>query len=138
VPRQSAAAKEALNHPAISARLVPPSDLDQPERELFLTLVLAVPPSHFTVADEPLLSAFVRACVLEKTAAGELSAAGYVIGGKPNGWLSVWKEATRTMTVLSRLLRLNPIARPPVGQEPSPSSYYERISLEARDEPEPN
>jgi hypothetical protein len=67
-----------------------------------------------------------------------LAASGYVIDGKPSGWLSVWKEATRTVSTYSRLLRLNPVARSPVSADQSPANYYSRLALEARHEPEPN
>ena len=119
-------------------RLRPPADLaaDSPERKLFIDLVASLPASHFRESDEPLLSAYVRAVCRERTASGELAAGGYVTAdGKTSPWLRVLKDATRDMTVISRLLRLNPVGRLQSAQaEPDQISYYERLALERRDD----
>ncbi len=83
-----------------------------------------------------MLSAFCRAACLERTASAELAAAGYVIDGRPSGWLNILAQATRSLTVVSRLLRLNPVGRLQSSQaEPdAPVSYYERQRLEGRND----
>jgi phage terminase small subunit len=136
MPRNSAAS--AAIPTGTTARLRPPPDLTGPEKEIFLAAVLACRPDHFQDSDAPLLAAYCRAVVLEKVASGELNASGYVVDGKPSAWLNVLTAATRSMTVISRLLRLNPVARLASSSEPEAVSYYERMSLEARRDPEPN
>ena len=139
MPRRSAAASE-LSTIAVE-RLRPPPDLTGPERDEFLRLVLSCSPSHFEASDLPLLSAYCRAVTLEKVASGELAACGHVSGDKPSPWLAVLAQATRSMTVISRLLRLNPVARQSLAsaddRQAAATSYYERMTLEAkRDETE--
>jgi phage terminase small subunit len=136
MPRNSAAS--AAIPTGTTARLRPPPDLTGPEKEIFLATVLACRPDHFQDSDAPLLAAYCRTVVLEKVASGELSASGYVVDGNPSAWLNVLTAATRSMTVISRLLRLNPVARLASSSEPEAVSYYERMSLEARRDPEPN
>jgi hypothetical protein len=48
--------------------------------------------------------------VLEETASGELSAAGYISDGKVSPWSSILKDAQRAVSTYSRLLKLNPDA----------------------------
>jgi phage terminase small subunit len=142
MPRKPASAIAVV--PTGVRRLRPPADLaaDSPERKLFIDLVASLPASHFRESDEPLLSAYVRAVCRERTAAGELAAGGYVTtDGKTSPWMRVLKDATRDMTVISRLLRLNPVGRlQSSSSEPDQiSSYYERMSLlESRSDDEPN
>ena len=145
MPRKSSAdVALAGTIPTPIARLKPPADLPEgPERDLFLELVLSVRPDHFSPEDAVLLAAYSRACVLERVAAAELAAAGYVDAeGRPSGWHTILTQATRAMTTLSRILRLNPQSREPLAQQRQVTSYYERMSLEGskRDEaePEPN
>ena len=109
-------------------RLHPPPDLDKPETALFLNIVAAHPPERFTVADLPLLVSYVRACVDEEVASGELRAGGYVSGGKPSAWLAIQTAAARRMTTLVRALRLSPASRGPSSSEPE-ISYYEKMAL---------
>ena len=135
MPRQSAAS--AAIPTGATARLRPPPDLAGPEREVFLATVVACRADHFQASDAPLLSASCRAVVLEKVASGELAAAGYVIDGKSSGWLNVLAQATRSLTVLSSKLKLTPLSRQSAQPE-EPISYYERLSLEASRDPEPN
>jgi phage terminase small subunit len=139
MPRRSAA--DAGLPVSATPRLRPPADLaaGSPERKLFVDIVASLPASHFRESDEALLSAFVRAVCRERKAADKLAADGYVTSdGKLSQWNRILKDATRDMTVISRLLRLNPVARLASSSEPEKISYYERLSLEQRDEPEPN
>jgi hypothetical protein len=119
-------------------RLHPPDDLTGPEREVFLSVVLACRADHFQEQERDLLCIYVRAVVREKVASGEIAAGGYVTSdGKPSVYHGILKNAVRDVTVTSRLLRLNPVARAQSSAaEPEKVSYYERMSLEARrDEP---
>ena len=135
MPRTSAAS--AAIPTGATSRLRPPDDLTGPERALFVDLVASCSANHFQSSDAPLLSAYCRAVVLEKVASGELAAAGYVADGKPSGWLNVLAQATRSLTVLSSKLKLTPLSRQSARPE-EPISYYERLSLEASRDPEPN
>ena len=78
---------------------------------MFVDLVSSVAASHFRDCDAVLLAAYCRAVCLKQTASSELAAAGHVIDGKPSGWLNVLAQATRSVTVLSSKLKLNPLSR---------------------------
>src|SRR6478735_1600357 len=138
MPRQAAAAS---GFAASTARplLKPPRDLNALEREAFLDIVLGAPPTHFLPSDLPLIAAYAKAIVQERIAAGELAAA-YVVDGKPSPWLPVWQASIRAVTTLARMLALSPGGRVPSKsvEAQEPTSYYSRIALEARHEPESN
>ena len=51
-----------------------------------------------------------RALIAEKLAADELERAS-VIDDRPCPWLAVWQARMRAVTVLSRMLKVNPAAR---------------------------
>jgi hypothetical protein len=131
MPRKSAIASEFPTSTA--ERLSPPGDLAGPERALFIDLVLSCEPGHFRPSDLPVLTAFCRASTMEKVAAGELAACGYVEDGKVSPWASLLKDAQRAVSNYSRLLKLNPIARQPLPSkmEPQSLSYYDRMQIEA-------
>ena len=132
MPRQSAIAAAFSISPSAD-RLRPPDDLAGPERALFLDLVLACEPGHFRESDLPVLTAFCRASIMEKVAAGELAGCGYVgDDGKVSPWASLLKDSQRAVANFSRLLKLNPIARQPLPSkmEPPSASYYDRMALE--------
>jgi hypothetical protein len=139
MPKKSA---ESLAHmTGAGSRIKPTDDLPtgSPERALFVSIVLNNPPGHFQDSDAPLLAAYVRAACLEQTASSELAAAGFVIDGKPSGWLPILQAASRTMSTFSRMLKLNPAGRAATTDAkkdaPKPS-YYERMAMEAQhDEP---
>jgi hypothetical protein len=112
--------------------LTPPADLGGPERQVFLSVVLAMPASHFHPGDIHLVVAYAGAVVRERVASGELAAAGYVTGdGKPSAWCSVLKDAIRDITTTSRLLRLAPLCRNGPALDAAPVSVFERMRLEA-------
>ena len=138
MPRKSSAAVAFSSSTA--SRLKPPDDLVGDARKQFVDLVLGCRPDHFQPTDAPLLAAYCRAVCLEQTASTELAAAGFVIDGRPSGWLNLLAQATRTISTYSRMLKLNPAARQSVpSSESAPVSYYERMSLlEARREPDSN
>ena len=91
-------------------RLEPGPELGEIEAALFRMTVSAVPLEHFSPEDVPILSAYCRACVLERHAAEEL-AAGAVVGDRTSPWLSVHASAVRSLSTLAMRLRLGPRAR---------------------------
>lgn len=91
-------------------RLEPPPELGEVETEIFRMTVAGVPLEHFSPEDAPLLSAYCRACVLERHAAEELAACA-VVGTVPSPWLSVHASAVRSLSTLAMRLRLGPRAR---------------------------
>jgi hypothetical protein len=128
MPRASAA---SLSFPGITGtpdRLQPPADLGPDERRIFGDLVASCSPTHFRPSDTVLLSAYVRAVLLEQRSAAELAA------GDDKAVVR-WNAATKAMVSLSMRLRLSPQSRQP--NNPSrpgakterPLSYYERQAL---------
>jgi phage terminase small subunit len=130
MPRKSAA--DIAIPTGATPRLRPPDDLaaGSPERALFVDLVSSVAASHFRDCDAVLLAAYCRALCLEQTASSELAASGFVIDGKPSGWLPILAQATRSVTVLSSKLKLNPLSRLSSSSEPDQISYYEKMALQ--------
>jgi hypothetical protein len=62
-----------------------------------------------------------------------LAAAGFVIDGRPSGWLNILAQATRTISTYSRMLKLNPAGRQSTpASDPEPISAYERMALEVQ------
>jgi phage terminase small subunit len=137
MPRRSASS--AAFPLASASRLKPPEDLGPLERAEFLNLVLASRADHFNAADLPAISAYCRAIVAERRAAGELDAAPVTEDGKPSPWLPVWQAQLRALTTLARRLQIGPAGSKPKYGEPkeaAPVSYYEMMELEGRrDEP---
>ena len=136
MPRRSAASlavQPTYQRPV--ERLIPPVDMPEPERRLWLDLVAAAKPDHFQRIDEPLLAAYVRACVLEQRAAAEI---GKYFPAPTPPMLATHKQAVRTMYALAMRLRVSPQARQPNVSRGSatsakPMSYYERWNLENPD-----
>ena len=101
--RRSAA---QLSAPPINGgqpRLEPPEFLSEAERSLFLELTQACAAEHFVRSDLPLLTSFVQAVQLSRSAirrAGEDSAA-----------LQQWDRATKMVGMLATRLRLSPQSR---------------------------
>jgi hypothetical protein len=131
MPRQAAAAAGFAT--STRAILKPPPDLNKLERAEFINIVLGTRPDHFIPSDAPLLSAYAKAIVAERIAAGELAAA-YVIDDKPSPWLPIWQAQIRAVTTLARMLSLSPGGRvPSKALEPQePVSYYSRLALESK------
>lgn len=73
----------------------------------------------------PLLAAYARAIVADKTAAREIREQGAVVNGKPNAWLVPKEKAHREVVVLS--LRLSPQGRAQHAPVSGPTSYYDRM-----------
>jgi hypothetical protein len=115
-------------------RIAPPPDLEGPARSQFLDISLACRPDHFDRVDVPLLARYARALIAEQKAADELERAS-VIDDRPSPWLAVWVARMHVVTVLSRLLKVNPAARQssPASEDAAPPiSAYERMALEAQ------
>ena len=105
---------ELATHPAYARpfeRLAPPADLSEDGRQVFLGLILASEPTAFRPSDGPLLTAYVRAILQERSASAHLEAEGHVVDGKPSPWLSVLAQALKGMSTLSHRLRLSPQSR---------------------------
>jgi hypothetical protein len=65
---------------------------------------------------------------MEQTASGELAVSGYVTAdGKVSPWASILKDAQRTVSVYSRLLKLNPVARQ--SSQPEDPISYKNVRL---------
>ena len=133
MPRKSSAAIAFSDNTA--TRIRPPDDLVGDERKLFIDLVVSTRADHFQDSDIAMLCVYCKALVLERTASAGLKADGYVVDGKPSGWLPILQAASRTISTFSRMLRLNPSARQSTpASEPLTISYYERMNLERRDD----
>jgi hypothetical protein len=138
MPRQATAARSFTANGSTQALIQPPSDLNALEKQEFIAVVCGSPPNHFLPADVAMISAYARAVVAEKIAAGELARA-YVVAGpngdRPSPWLAVWQGQIRALTTLARRLNLNPAGRlPSKSGEPHEVSYYSRLAMEQRDE----
>jgi hypothetical protein len=114
-------------------RLRPPADLSGDGRQLFLDIVLACEPMQFRASDLPLLSAYVRAVEMERTASAHLEREGHIVDGKPSPWLAVLAQSLKAMSTLSHRLRLSPQGRSPTNpKRPQAVSYYDRARLEGQ------
>ncbi|MBR0778739.1 hypothetical protein JQ625_28260 [Bradyrhizobium diazoefficiens] len=139
MPRQAAAAQGFAVDNSTRELLKPTADLNERERAEFANVVLGSPPSHFLPADVATISAYARAVVAERRAAGELDAAP-VIDGKPSPWLPVWLGQLRACTTLARRLNIGPCGRVATASKVDevPVSFVTRASMEARRDDEPN
>ena len=130
MPRKSAASLNVVAVDSRTIRLRPPPDLPQPERDLFVAVVAANPPTHFRDSDLPLLVQYCAAAVLSERAMAELRTSP-IVDGKPSAWLAVFEKANRAMLGLSMRLRVSPQARQannPTRPTP-PVSAYEKMRL---------
>jgi phage terminase small subunit len=99
---------------------------------VFVGIVGANAADHFRSSDSPLLIAYCRAILLEREAAEHLATEGHVIDGKPNAWVGIQAQTSKTMLQLARALKLTPTARRPSASragKPQTLSYYERQAL---------
>ena len=130
MPRQAAASAGFATNGSTRQMIQPPADLNEFERAEFVSVVLGSPPNHFLPADIATISAYARAVIAEKIAAGELAVAP-VIDGKPSAWLPVWLGQLRACTTLARRLNINPAGRVPMkpSEPDAPVSYYTRQRL---------
>lgn len=63
-------------------RLSPPAGLLEPARLVFLEVVAANGPEHFTRSDLPLLLAYCTACAMERQASEALGREGAIVGAR--------------------------------------------------------
>ncbi len=122
MPRQPA--------PIHDAALKPPATLSPRARELFLHIVGAVDPFHFSQVDLPLLAQYCGAAELAEQAQLMLDQEGPVVAGKSSAWLNVLEKACRASVALSMRLRLTPQSRfdrlrAGVTSRPQDGIYYE-------------
>ncbi len=135
-PRQSAAAEAFAVNGSTRSLIEPPADLNALEKAEFIAVVTGSPPNHFLPSDIATISAYARAVVAERIAAGELAAAPVVSspnGDRPSPWLPIWLGQLRACTTLARRLNINPAGRVPTkSSEPAPISAYEQLAMEAQ------
>jgi phage terminase small subunit len=84
-------------------RLEPPEFLSETERKLFVELIEACAPEHFVRSDLPLLTAFVQAIELSRSAIRR-------VGDDPTA-LQTWERAVKVVATLATRLRLSPQSR---------------------------
>jgi hypothetical protein len=135
MPRKPAAASNVVPLDTRAVRLRPPANLPQAERDLFVAVVAANPPTHFRDSDLPLLLQYCAAAVLSERAMVELRLAP-IVDGKPSAWLAVFEKANRAMLGLSMRLRLSPQARQannPTRPAPRLSAYEMEALRNAED-----
>ena len=129
MPRQSAAAFPSVT--GAPPRLLPPSDLGPEEREVFCDLVASSEPDAFRPSDLPLLCAYVRAIVLERSSALE--------AGRDDKAMARWEKSVKAIVSLSMRLRLSPQSRAannpsrPGSRPQRPLSVYEKMDLQEGD-----
>jgi hypothetical protein len=130
VPRTSSAALSVAPVAIGPARLSPPADLPELERQKFAELVATQKPDHFRPEDVSLLCAYVRAGLTEKLAADEVAAGNLQ-------WQEALAGAQRALVALSVRLRIGPRSRGSnisraARPRPAPS-FYESMQLEGDD-----
>jgi hypothetical protein len=138
LPRQAASSQGFAANGSTRQLIRPPADLNELERIEFVNVIAGCPASHFIPADVATISQYARAVVGERIADGELSAAP-IVDGKASPWLAIWSSRVRACTTLARRLNINPAGRVATKSADEPTiSYYERMALERRDDPDPN
>ena len=103
----------------------PPPTLTPAGREIFREVMGSVVLDHFEDSDLPLLEQFAEATALARRAALELEK------GDPPAvrWLSIWRDATRTMALLAMRLRLSPQARREKAKAPRTLTFSETLRM---------
>jgi phage terminase small subunit len=135
MPRKSAASLSVVVDTQ-QIRLRPPADMPGREREIFVALIAANPPTHFRSSDLPLLTQYCAASVLSERALDELRREAVSKDGKASPWLQVFGQANKACMSLSMRLRLSPQARQPnnpTRREPQLSAY-EKMRLSNADD----
>jgi phage terminase small subunit len=112
MPRKSAASLAIVAVDGARPRLIPPEGMSKDARKVFIELVAANPPQHFTQSDAPLLRQYVEMICQAEQAARAIEREGAVLpNGRANPWLGIQRGALRSMGVLANRLRLCPGAR---------------------------
>jgi phage terminase small subunit len=132
--RKNSFARSAIFGIGSAPRLKPPDELDSLERAVFVDIVASCEPTHFRASDMPLLTAYCRAVVMERRAAGEYAREPVQPDGAVSPWAAVHASAVKSMLGLSLRLRLSPQGRSKVSTKAEPNlSYYQRLNLEESD-----
>jgi P27 family predicted phage terminase small subunit len=127
VPRRSAADLAVVRPSGGFARLRPPAELGDAEREVWREVVGSCRSDHFQRCDYPLLVRYCENVVLARRAAAALASEGPIVHGRVNPMLIVTEKCDRALVALSMRLRVSPQARmrregtAPKG--PGPSAY---------------
>jgi hypothetical protein len=117
-------------------RLRPPPRLQGRAKQIFIETVTGCDPRHFRSGDLHLLERYCEVMALSEQAAGKLAEEGSVADDRVSPWFFVHQSATKTASGLALRLRLGPQSRAPRQPKtiPQPTSYYERLELEADDD----
>jgi phage terminase small subunit len=113
-------------------RLKPPASLGEPEKRVFLDLILACPSGQFQASDLPLLARYCELVALCEQAMAEMTAGGMVAAdGKPSPWFSIYTQSVKALTGLAMRLRLGPQSRAfkAPKRTAAPTSFYDRMTL---------
>jgi phage terminase small subunit len=114
-----------------------PADLSPDERALFVGIVADFKANHFKSSDTAMLVAYVRNVLTEQEASRCLAEDGFIRDCKASPWLNIRNQATKTMVMLARALRLSPLSRQNLPSRPNPTqparplSVYETMALES-------
>jgi hypothetical protein len=135
--RKSLANLVALNVDGSPPRLLPPSSLSDPERQIFAATVAAC--DHLRASDMPLLLRYCEIVALSDHAAERLRID--VMKGRPSSWLDTQARLIKLLVILGRQLRLSPLSRS--SSDPKTlerhnngrlPSVYEMMALEQTDD----
>lgn len=112
MPRKSRASLAIGPVDRVRPRLVPPEGMGEDARKVFVELVAANPPQHFTASDAPLVAAYAEQIILAEQAARAIEREGAILpNGRVNPWIAIQRGALRMMGVYANCLRLCPGAR---------------------------
>lgn len=132
MPRKSRASLAIGPVDRVRPRLVPSEGMGEDARKVFVELVAANPPQHFTASDWPLLAQYVEMILQAELAARAIEREGAVLAnGRANPWVGIQRGALRSMGVLANRLRLCPGARSDAKiagralERHVPPSYYD-------------
>jgi hypothetical protein len=124
--RQRGRPSSVLTFPIVDgspSRLQPPASLRKAERTVFVQVINACSPHHFSESDLPLLISYAQATVLAHSLAHRA------------GEIAAWERATRVQMALATKLRLTPQTRTDRKlaylQPSNAPSYYDRMKDES-------
>jgi hypothetical protein len=80
VPRRSSASLAIAPISVAAQRLPPPAGMGEPEKAVFVDIVLALRTGHFEPSDLPLLCRYCEAAALAEQAAAAIREKGAVVG----------------------------------------------------------
>jgi hypothetical protein len=103
MPRTSAAELAVPRVHGEPRRLKPPPHLSDDEKALFIEIVAACSPKHFTSSDLPLLISYVQSTLLARRA--------ITTAFEDKDALTIWEKGTKMQATLATRLRLAPQSR---------------------------